>query len=394
LSRDVLSKDKYAVFISYRHVGPDRHWAVWLHGALESFVIPFGLRGSPDRRRIGRVFRDEDELAASPHFSADIEDALNRSDWLVIVCSPRAVESEWVSAEVLHFRGLGRDNQILALLIDGEPAVSFPPALFEIRRSTGSEALAPDEPLAADVRPRREITSRTANRWAKLRLLATILGCKFDDLRQREQERQNRRLVLVATAAVIGLAVVGLLGGWAELNRREAVQQKIVATENESRALTALSLTASSQGHYTDAVKLALAAWPRSTSDERPQLSRTIDALAQALAGPLEVSPSLQHDDAVGSAAFSPDGTRVVTASNFKGARIWEVATGRPIGQPLEHPGITSAAFSRDGTRLVTASTDNTARSGMWQPRLRSVNRYATRVSSQAHHSAPTAIEW
>ena len=40
LSGDVLGKDKYAVFISYRHVEPDRHWAVWLHRALESFVIP------------------------------------------------------------------------------------------------------------------------------------------------------------------------------------------------------------------------------------------------------------------------------------------------------------------------------------------------------------------
>ena len=29
--------------------------------------------------------------------------------------------------------------------------------------------------------------------FAKLRLLATILGCRFDDLRQREQERQRRQ---------------------------------------------------------------------------------------------------------------------------------------------------------------------------------------------------------
>ena len=132
LRGDVLIKDKYAVFISYRHVEPDRRWAIWLHGALESFVIPRGLRGSPDHRRIGRIFRDEEELAASSHLSADIKGALDRSDWLIVVCSPRATKSEWVSAEIRYFRKLQRDDRILALLIEGNPAASFPHDLYEI----------------------------------------------------------------------------------------------------------------------------------------------------------------------------------------------------------------------------------------------------------------------
>ena len=36
------------------------------------------------------------------------------------------------------------------------------------------------------------------------------------------------------------------------------------------------------------------------------------------------------------SAAFSPDGQRIVTASFDKTARIWDAATGKPIGEPLE----------------------------------------------------------
>ena len=35
------------------------------------------------------------------------------------------------------------------------------------------------------------------------------------------------------------------------------------------------------------------------------------------------------------SAAFSPDGKRIVTASSDKTARIWDAATGQPIGEPL-----------------------------------------------------------
>jgi WD40 repeat protein len=65
----------------------------------------------------------------------------------------------------------------------------------------------------------------------------------------------------------------------------------------------------------------------------------------------------------VGSAAFSPDGTRVVTASLDKTARVWDAATGEPVISPLAHQAeVMSAVFSPDGTRVVTASRDNTAR--------------------------------
>ena len=65
----------------------------------------------------------------------------------------------------------------------------------------------------------------------------------------------------------------------------------------------------------------------------------------------------------VSSAAFSADGTRVVTASADKTARVWDARTGQTVGAPLEHAnGVVSAAFSADGTRVVTASDDNTAR--------------------------------
>ena len=63
------------------------------------------------------------------------------------------------------------------------------------------------------------------------------------------------------------------------------------------------------------------------------------------------------------SAAFSPDGTRVVTASDDKTARVWDAATGQPVTRPLAASGPrVSATFSPDGTRVVTASGDNTAR--------------------------------
>ena len=63
------------------------------------------------------------------------------------------------------------------------------------------------------------------------------------------------------------------------------------------------------------------------------------------------------------SAAFSPDGSRIVTASWDKTARIWDAATAKEIAVLRGHDGpVVSAAFSPDGSRIVTASEDKTAR--------------------------------
>ena len=60
------------------------------------------------------------------------------------------------------------------------------------------------------------------------------------------------------------------------------------------------------------------------------------------------------------SAAFSPDGKRIVTASQDKTARVWDAESGKPIGEPLKghEDEVWSAAFSPDGKRIVTASLD------------------------------------
>ena len=77
------------------------------------------------------------------------------------------------------------------------------------------------------------------------------------------------------------------------------------------------------------------------------------------------------------TASFSPDGKRIVTASEDKTARVWDAASGKPIGEPLKgHEACgDSAAFSPDGKRIVTASDDKTAR--VWDADERRADRRA-----------------
>lgn len=54
----------YEAFISYRHLPKDTTVAKRVQRAIEGFSIPAALRQAAGRSRLGKVFRDEDELPA------------------------------------------------------------------------------------------------------------------------------------------------------------------------------------------------------------------------------------------------------------------------------------------------------------------------------------------
>jgi WD40 repeat protein len=68
------------------------------------------------------------------------------------------------------------------------------------------------------------------------------------------------------------------------------------------------------------------------------------------------------HDSGVTHGKFQPGGRQFVTASHNRTVQLWSAATGQPVGPALLHPGpVIQLAFSQAGDRLATVTDQGTA---------------------------------
>ena len=228
-------EQQFTAFISYRHKSPDDKIAKWLHTAIENYRIPASIRKQTGRKKMGKCFRDAEELPLTPSLSDDIERALDNSEWLIAICSPRYLESLWCRREVEYFAERKGRDRILIVLADGHPEDSFP-ELLRWRVNDRGERI-PHQPLAAEARGATMAERFKKLKTEKFRLLAPMLGVGFDDLRRRARQRRIR--ITAGVSAAVVLAGAGL-GAWAAANhaknerlRREAEEQQRIAEEQQ-----------------------------------------------------------------------------------------------------------------------------------------------------------------
>ena len=370
---------KYWAFLSYSH--RDAKWGDWLHKALETYRVPRRLVGKVSRdgavpERVYPVFRDREELPVSADLGANINEALGESRYLIVICSPQSAQSRWVNEEIKTFKKLGRDDRILALIVDGEPNASdgkpdfaaeqecFPEALRFRFYPNGEQTPERTEPIAADAREGKDGRNN-----ARLKLLAGLLGVNYDDLKQREQERRLRRarrivaaaLVLIAAFAALSVALffkqreARAMQAQAERARDEAAAQRIAAEQARDEARTRLS-----DNYFDRGLRLL------DSGDRRQGLANLIAALRVEPANTYAADRllfELNYDDWLVASAYLPlpadltafsktfDETPVLDARLLENGQELEATTVDSAGRPAR---VFRTALASPDWRLVS----------------------------------------
>ena len=217
-----LQEIKYDAFISYRHSELDQYVAVTLHKELEAFKLPKAIRKQLlakgiEKKKIERVFRDRDELPITNNLADPITNALRNSEYLLVICSPRLKESLWCRKEIETFISMHGRETVFAVLIEGEPADSFPDELLYVEKTVTDEngveqiIKEPVEPLAADVRGKNKSEIRKKIKEEVIRLAAPMFDCSYDDLKQRHRERTIKKIIATASSISAVFAAFGIV---------------------------------------------------------------------------------------------------------------------------------------------------------------------------------------
>lgn len=157
--------------------------------------------GDVAKRTLAPIFRDRAELPASSSLDRAVREALSASQALLVLCSPDARSSRWVNEEITLFRTMHPDRPVIAAILKGDPADSFPPALLQTPDQGERQ-----EPIAADFRPQQD-----GAKLARLKIVAGLSGIPLDRIIQRDAQRQVRRVMAVTAAALLLVIALGLM---------------------------------------------------------------------------------------------------------------------------------------------------------------------------------------
>ena len=172
--KNMESKYKYCAFIAYSR--EDSKWAQWLQKKIESYRVPASIQKNfeniPDR--LNPVFTDVSELSAGL-LSEQIHNALERSQFLIVICSPSSARSKWVNWEIEAFVRLGRSERIIPFIVSGTPYSNSDQECFQASLKNITPEL-----LGVNINDLGKDAAVT-------KIIAYMLGVDFDTLWQRHR---------------------------------------------------------------------------------------------------------------------------------------------------------------------------------------------------------------
>lgn len=325
--------DHYNAFISYKHADEDIKVAEAVQHSLEHFHIPSKLRKKTGIKRIERIFRDKEELPITSDLSENIASALEHSDYLIVICSTNTKQSVWVPREIDFFLRNHTKNQILTVLVNGEPQDVIPDILLHedkiITDESGQQrtirvAL---EPLSCDYRS----SIKKANKEEIPRLASALIGCSYDELMNRQRQYKMKKM---AIAFSIILALVLSFAGQVIYSSYKIKQNYLESLKNQSRYLSNESERFLDQEQRIKALQLALAALPENKNDERPVTAEALRAITDATLAYKSLSGvniyatwNYTMPNSIYKYLTSPDGTYLVAMDYENYIRAWDIST-------------------------------------------------------------------
>jgi WD40 repeat protein len=333
----------FDAFMSYSHAA-DGQLAPALQRGLHQLGKPWY------RKRALRVFRDKTTLSANPALWPSIERALAESSYFLLLASPAAAKSHWVTSEVTWWLSNRPIDKLLIVLTDGELVWDSTKQDFDWDRtdavSRGLEGRLSSEPLYVDLRWARTVNDlslrHTQFRGAVLDLAAPLHGIPKDDL-DGEDVRQYRRMRQVRFVAIFALVAVATLAVWqaveARMQANRAVAQRLAAQADLSRRGEA----------YSCLDRTALLAVTSLSMTPLLETNRLVQELLQVL--PVATIPSPKDAQ---SLVISPSGRHLVTQNKDGLTRIHDLERGEEL-RALEHkarPGMVH--FDQTGNTVIS----------------------------------------
>jgi hypothetical protein len=217
--------------ISPRGALSERWNRLWGH----DLFISYSRRDSLDyARQLDRTltkagfhcFRDEERVWAGDHLPSKLRSAVRGSRVLLVLLSPKALESRWVQEEVTAYLGIPGSRQVIPVFFDRSHPDGLPTTFDRLRDYRG---LYDTEDRLQRAEPDPEIIKELQQRFAGVR------------------QRTLRRVTL--TALALGL------GGMALIGTNQLVQARAETTQRQWRERAAGFL----QAHRNDLAELALA---------------------------------------------------------------------------------------------------------------------------------------